>query len=109
MIQEQKIAQFVTKTLIDSKDGEIETTEETYHTESSEVSLYQRSIVRDSSFTLTADTLFYNDDANLGKAQGRVLIQQDDSTLELRGNYGQFNRQTDESWLTKSVPVLFSG
>ncbi len=103
---EHKIAQFVTRTLIDSKDGEIETTKGTYHTETSKVSLFQRSVVRDSSFTLTADTLYYVNDDNLGMAIGRVRIQQDDSTLELRGNYGQFNRQTDESWLTRRASAI---
>ncbi|MEM9985808.1 MAG: OstA-like protein [Bacteroidota bacterium] len=101
-----KLAQFVTKTLIYSKDGEIETTNGTYATQKSYVDLYERSVVRDSSFTLTADTLSYNNDQNFGQALGRVIVYQEDSSLEIRGNYGQFNRKSDESLLTDRAVAI---
>lgn len=102
----RKVAQFVTRTRIDSKDGEIETTSGTYETQISKVSLFERSVLRDSSFTLTADTLYYTDRDDLGLALGHVVISQEDSSVELRGNYGRFNRQTDESLLTRNAVVI---
>ncbi|GAB4422389.1 MAG: OstA-like protein [Bacteroidia bacterium] len=100
---DSKVARFLTFTRIDSKDGEIETTQGTYDTGASRIDLYARSVVRDSSYILTADTLTYIDQDNLGFAYGHIVILQDDSTLEIRGNYGRFNRRTDESLVTRDA------
>ncbi|TAE50222.1 MAG: hypothetical protein EAZ89_12530 [Bacteroidetes bacterium] len=97
---ETKVARFVTFTRILSEDGEVETTKGTYDTEAGIVNLFKRSTVKDSTYQITADTLFYTDKGNKGTAQGRVIIEQEDSSLQIRGNYGQFNRETDESMLT---------
>ena len=99
-----KVAKFVTQTLIKSKDGDIETTSGNYDTESKRVNLFARSQVNDSSYILTADTLFYDDGMSLGYAVGKVVVEQRDSTLKIRGNYGEFNRETDES-LVSDYPV----
>ncbi|MEO1448717.1 MAG: OstA-like protein, partial [Bacteroidota bacterium] len=103
---EIKVAHFVTQTFIDSKDGKIETSRGNYDTENSRVNLYARSIVRDSSYTLTADTLYYIDKDNLGLAFGDVRVLQEDSTLEIRGQFGRFNRETDESMLTGEAVAI---
>ncbi len=99
-----KVARFVTQTLIKSKDGDIVTTSGNYDTESRRVNLFARSQVQDSSYFLTADTLFYDDGMSLGYAVGKVVVEQRDSTLKIRGNYGEFNRDTDES-LVSDYPV----
>ncbi|RMG67983.1 MAG: hypothetical protein D6722_12305 [Bacteroidetes bacterium] len=97
---ETKVATFLDSTLIVSEDGEIETSNGSYDTENSRVELFGRSLVKDSAYTLVADTLFYTDRTKLGTARGNILIRQEDSTLEIRGQYGTFNRETDESLVT---------
>ncbi|MDP5168857.1 MAG: hypothetical protein NWR72_01320, partial [Bacteroidia bacterium] len=99
---ESKIARFVTLTQIISEGGDIETTSGNYDTEARRVNLFARSQVKDSTYTLSADTLFYDDGMNLGYAIGRVVVDQTDTTLQIRGNYGEFNRETDESLVTNN-------
>ncbi|WNJ18873.1 OstA-like protein [Pontibacter sp. G13] len=103
---EEKIAYFMDSTVIDSKDGKIFTTEGFYRTQESLVFLVARSTVKDSAFVLEADTLEYIDSENIGYARGNVLILDEDSSLEVRGGYGVFNRQTDESRLTQNPVVI---
>lgn len=101
-----KIAKFLTLTKILSTDGEITTTNGNYNTDKKKINLYERSTVEDSSYVLTADSLRYEDDNNLGYAVGNVHIQEEDSTLEIRGQYGQFNRKTDESMVTEDPVAI---
>ena len=103
-----KIATFITLTQILSEDGEIITTDGNYETEIGRVNLFERSVVKDSSYTMEADTIFYDDQENLGFATGNVIVQQEDSTLEIRGQFGQFNRLTDESMLTDNPVAIQS-
>ncbi|MDX2287096.1 MAG: OstA-like protein [Bacteroidia bacterium] len=101
-----KVAQFVTYTVINSRDGEIVTRSGEYDTEARRVNLFQRATVRDSSYTLTADTLRYTDNASTGIARGRVVVVQKDSSLEVRGNYGRFSRELDESLLAENPVAI---
>ncbi|MEZ4827437.1 MAG: OstA-like protein [Bacteroidia bacterium] len=103
---ENKISYFLTKTYITSEDGEIETENGNYDTERGIVNLYSRSIVRDSSYLLVADTLTYFDKRDLGFARGDVQVFQDDSSLQIRGGLAQFNRKTDESWVTRQAVAI---
>jgi lipopolysaccharide export system protein LptA len=103
---ETKVARFVTLTTIVNEDGTIETTRGSYDTQKANIDLFQRSQVRDSSYTLIADTLLYTDGRSLGLARGRVIVIQEDSSLELRGNYGRFNRETDESFITGDAVAI---
>ncbi|MEO0899537.1 MAG: OstA-like protein [Bacteroidota bacterium] len=101
-----KTAEFLEYTLITSDDGIIETTNGTYNSEEKKINLFERSVVQDSSYTLTANTIRYVDGNNLGIATGDVLVQQEDSSLEIRGNFGKFNRETDESTLTEDPVAI---
>ncbi|MEZ4774310.1 MAG: OstA-like protein [Bacteroidia bacterium] len=103
---ENKISYFLTKTFITSKDGEIETENGNYDTDRGIVNLYSRSIVRDSSYLLVADTLTYFDKRDMGFARGNVLVFQDDSSLQIRGGLAEFNRKTDESWVTREAVAI---
>ena len=106
IIRYTKVATFITLTQITSKDGEIITTDGNYETEIKQVNLFKRSVVKDSAYTMEADTIFYDEGQNLGFAEGDVIVQQEDSTLEIRGQYGQFNRLTDESMLTNEPVAI---
>ena len=103
---ELKIAQFVTTTQIISEDGDITTTSGNYNTEARRVNLFERSRVTDSTYILTADTLFYNDESNMGFAMGQVIVDQTDTTLQLKGNFGEFNRASDESMVTDNPVAI---
>ena len=101
-----KEAFFLTLTQIKSKDGDIETTSGSYDTENSRVNLFERSTVKDSSYTLTADSLYYIDEDNIGLARGNVVVEQEDSSLQIRGDIGEFNRDTDRSLVTKNAVAI---
>ncbi len=103
---DSKIANFLTYTLITSEDGIIETTQGSYDTENKKIDLLERSSLQDSSYTLTANTIRYTDDDNMGIATGDVLVTQEDSSLEIRGQFGIFNRKTDESTLTQDPVAI---
>ncbi|MCB0838372.1 MAG: hypothetical protein KDD99_16985, partial [Bacteroidetes bacterium] len=103
---ETKVSYFLTKTLITSDDGIIETSNGFYDTENGVVTLYARSTVKDSSYTLVADTLTYLEKQDLGYAIGNVLIEQEDSSLQIRGGYGEFNRKTDQSLVTRNAVAI---
>lgn len=96
-----KIATFLTQTTILSKDGTIETTSGNYDTQGRRVNLFARSQVRDSSYLMSADTLFYDDETNMGFAIGKVIVDQIDSSLQIRGNYGEFDRGSDRSMVAE--------
>lgn len=101
-----KEAFFLTLTHIKSKDGDIETTSGSYDTENSKVNLFERSTVKDSSYTLTSDSLYYIDEENIGLARGNVVVEQEDSSLQIRGDIGRFNRDTDRSLVTKNAVAI---
>ena len=95
---ETRVATFLAPTRIVSKDGgEIITSQGTYDTRSNSVNLTSRSTVKDSAYIITADTLDYDNAADVGIAKGNIVLEQADSTLKLLGDYGLFNRATDES------------
>lgn len=103
-----KLATFLAPTTIVSDDGEIVTSRGFYDTENRRIELFRRSTVKDSSYIITADTLFFDDNQNLGQAFGRVVVSQEDSSLEIRGELGRFNRKTEESFVTrKAVAIQF--
>lgn len=103
---ELKIARFITETKIVSESGDIVTTNGNYDTEARRVNLFERSQVTDSTYILSADTLFYDDALAMGYAIGQVVVDQKDTTLQLKGNYGEFNRDTDESLVTNNPVAI---
>ncbi len=101
-----KVAYFISPTLIVSDEGEILATVGEYDSENKEIELFGRSTVKDSTYILTADSLFYKDTTSFGRAIGNIFIQQEDSTFEIRGQYGTFKRDTDESMVTKEAVAI---
>ncbi|MFK7922086.1 MAG: OstA-like protein [Bacteroidia bacterium] len=102
---ETEEAFFLTYTTIQSDDGDIETTRGRYDTKNEYIYLYERSTVRDSTYTLISDTLIYADSTDLGRAWGNVVIEQD-SSLTILGEYGEFKRRTEESFITKDAVAI---
>lgn len=103
-----KVAVFLSPTEITNEDGTLFTEKGNYATEEKNIELFSRSTVLDSSYTLTADTLYYNDSTRLGHAYGSVLIEETDSSLQIWGDKGFFNRATDETIITeRAIAVQF--
>ncbi|MEL7532662.1 MAG: OstA-like protein [Bacteroidota bacterium] len=96
---------FLTFTTIVSDDGDIETTRGRYDTKNEYIYLVERSTVRDSTYTLISDTLIYADSIDLGRAWGNVVIEQD-SSLTILGEYGEFKRRTEESFITDDAIAI---
>ena len=96
---------FLTYTTIVSDDGDIETTRGRYDTKNEFIYLVERSTVRDSTYTLISDTLIYADSTDLGRAWGNVVIEQDTS-LTILGEYGEFKRRTEESFITEDAVAI---
>ncbi|MEL6651870.1 MAG: OstA-like protein, partial [Bacteroidota bacterium] len=96
---------FLTYTTIVSEDGDIETTRGRYDTKNEYIFLYERSTVRDSTYTLIADTLIYADSIDLGRAWSNVVIEQDTS-LTILGEYGEFKRKEERSYITEDAIAI---
>ncbi len=103
---ETKVATFLTYTLIQNKDGDIETTSGNYDINAKRINLFARSQVKDSTYIMTGDTLFYDDETSMGFATGRVVVDQQDSTLQVKGNYGEFYRGQDMSLVTDNPVAI---
>lgn len=103
---ETRVAIFLAPTLIKSDRGEMQTSSGSYDTRNKLVHLTSRSIVKDSSYTLTADTLDYNDSTKIGIALGNVVVEQADSSLKVLGQRGIFNRIRKESTITEDAVAI---
>jgi len=103
---ETQVATFLAPTVITSEDGVITTNKGTYATQQKKIDLVSRASVADSSYTLTADSLNYDNQRNLGLARGDVRIEQADSSLQVIGNFGYFNRSTNESLITDEAVAI---
>lgn len=99
-------AVFITETRIKSDDGEITTTEGYYDAANDEIHLSERSQVVDEEYTLEGDSLYYDKDNNYGLAQGNVIIRERKGGLVITGDYGRFNRKTDESMITDNALAI---
>lgn len=103
---ETRVASFLSPTLITSDRGEIQTNKGYYDTLNEKIRLYNRASVADSSYTLFADSLDYNSDTELGLAFGEVIVKQADSSLMVIGEFGRFNRSTNESFITDNAVAI---
>lgn len=94
---ESRIATFLAPTEIISKKGTMLASKGYYDSKNKYLSLTSRATMRDSSYTLSSDTLYYDDSTLIGVARGKVVIEQNDSTLTIIGDKAIFNRNTNES------------
>ncbi len=103
---ETKIATFMAPTAITSEQGIIHTNAGTYDTENKLINLVSRASVADSSYTIYADSLTYNNAENMGVAKGNVIVEQQDSSLKVVGDYGVFDRARKESVITDNAVAI---
>ncbi len=100
---ETRVATFMAPTTITSDEGVINTNEGTYDTENKIIDLVSRASIADSTYTIYADSLNYADVDNIGIAKGDVIVEQNDSSLKIVGDYGVFNRESKESIITQNA------
>ena len=103
---ETRVATFLSPTLITSDRGEIQTNKGYYDTLNEKIRLYNRASVADSTYTLFADSLDYDSGTELGYAFGEVVLEQADSSMKVVGDYGWFNRQSNESFITDNAVAI---
>lgn len=100
---ETEVVDFLAPTEILSEDGDLYTSFGTYATKQQNLKLYSRSTLKDSSYQLTSDTLLFDKAENVGYAMGDVVVSQEDSALKVWGEYGIFDRNTNETMITRDA------
>lgn len=102
-----RVVQFIAPTYLFSDEAEEGYTEAGYYkSEIREMKLYGEPYMRDSSYSLHADTLYYQNSDSTGYADGDVRAYNQDSTLVLTGGYGKLIRPAGLTWLTEA-PAMF--
>ncbi len=95
------IAELVSRTLIDDKDGDIRSTSGTYNTTTGFADLYKRSLITTRrGNTLTGDTLFFDRDSGVGEAFGNMLFTDSARQSCISGEYGYYNDGLDSAFVT---------
>lgn len=76
-------------------------------TENKNFYLYQNPWYQDSNYFAKADTLYFWDKQDSGKAICNVFIQTQDSSTILYGDFATWNTQTHQFWLTHDPYVIY--
>ncbi|MEM6262500.1 MAG: OstA-like protein [Bacteroidota bacterium] len=101
---ETRVAVFMAPTRIVSPDGEIVTSKGEYDTQARRAILDSRTQVTNEDYILTGNKLDFDNESETGYAEGDVILQQTDSSLEIRGQI--FNRKPQESFVTKQAVAI---
>ncbi len=72
-----------------------------------ELFAYERPLYQDSSGTLEADTLFYNDSLKFGKALCDVHLWNEDSSIFIYGNFATWKNDTSYYMQITEAPFIF--
>lgn len=100
-----RLATFQGPTKIISKDGTLQAKEGQYNTVSRISNFQRRATVETDKYTLTGDTLNFDNLTDLGLARGHVvLVSKSDRTI-LTGDHGRYNGQAGVSRITGHAVV----
>ncbi len=100
-----RIATFRGPTKIVNKDGTIFAKEGEYNTATRVSNFQKRTTVEMPKYTLTGDTLFYDNTTELGIAKGNVvLVSKEDKTV-ITGDHGRYNGKAGVSRVTGHAVV----
>lgn len=97
---ETKTALFVDDTYIFMKADTLFTRDGFYDTENKKAELYQGPWVKDSTYRMSADTLKYDQGYDFGEAIGSVHLMKKDSSLQVFGHCGEFERKSGKSLIS---------
>jgi lipopolysaccharide export system protein LptA len=103
---EKKIAIFQAYTRIENEEGVLETSEGNYNTETNKIVLYKGNQIENEDYTIQGDKLDYDNETKLGYAYGHVVIEPKDSSLRIEGNYGEFDREKQESFVADTAVAV---
>ena len=89
--------------IYDEKDNKIYTERGFYDTHLNLAYFYQNPKIRDSTYQLTADTIYYDRQMDYGRAFGKLRLEKLDSSINVYSNYGEFRQLADEVLLTEEA------
>lgn len=100
-----KIADFQGPTKIVNKDGTLLATQGQYNTVTRVSNFQQRATVETPKYTLTGDSLYYDNNTDLGIAKGNVvMVAKEDKTI-ITGDHSRYNGRVGISRMTGNAVV----
>lgn len=103
---ERKTAIFQAYTRIENEEGLLETSEGTYNTETNKIALAEGNQIENEDYTIRGDKLDYDNTSKIGYAFGHVVIEPKDSSLRIEGNYGEFDQEKEESYVSDTAVAV---
>ncbi len=98
-----KVAFFLAPTWVNDSVNSMYTEDGYYDTDHKYALLHQNASIGDTTYTLYADTIEYDQGRDLGKAHGAIRLEQIDSSLTVFGKYGEFRSKTEATFVTDSA------
>ena len=101
------IVTFVCPTKIKTGKRTIKTSEGWYNLKSKQAWFGSRPVIDDSSYTLVADSIHFNDSTGMGRLRGKVIYSSKDSVggFDLTAGYLDINKKTN-TLLATDTPIL---
>lgn len=101
------LAQFISPTLIVSDSSTVYSEDGNYNTETHDAASFKESRLTDRQKWMTADTLYFNDKTEYGRAFGHVVIVDTLNGLICRGNEGLTDQDSRMSFVTDSALIIY--
>jgi lipopolysaccharide export system protein LptA len=102
-----RIAYFFGPTEIVSDSNYIYCENGWYNTESNKSMLKQRALVRNTSQTITGDSLYYERETGYGEGYKNIELLDKEQNMILRGNHALINQKENRALLTDSAQFIF--
>jgi lipopolysaccharide export system protein LptA len=100
-----KIADFQGPTKIVNKDGTLVATQGQYNTVTRVSNFQQRATVETPKYTITGDSLYYDNNTDLGIARGNVVMVAKEDKTVITGNHTRYNGKLGISRVTGNAVV----
>lgn len=98
---------FIGPSHINTKEGQYLYCENgIFYSKGSEVNLGKNSLLRDKGQTLEGDSLYFNSKTGLGYAYKRAHLVDTVKSLDVQGNYAEFNKKDDSYMITDSLQMI---
>lgn len=101
------LAQFISATTIISDSSTVYSEEGSYNTSSHDAASFKASRLTDRQKWMTADTLYFNDRTEYGRAFGHVVIVDTLNNVVCRGNEGLTDQDERMSFVTDSALIIY--
>ncbi|MEJ7611641.1 MAG: OstA-like protein [Ferruginibacter sp.] len=103
---QQKIATLISPSVIKTKDGKtIRSKNGTYNLQTGEANFYDRTMISDSSFSATANNIFFDEKTGVSVLEGRAKYVDSINHIIALGNRIESNRK-ENSFLATQKPVV---